>query len=148
MLAVDFKDLIIISPFVDGEVITNVLKHFRYNEKKLTIVTRYSDLYKDQKQRVMEAAERIVKFAESDPTVIKRIRWFIVKTLHAKIVIRDWEELLFGSQNFTYSAWRTNYELGALIQDAVEVQKLREFVEDLLKHHNGNPLFPKTLKKR
>src|SRR5258707_524200 len=147
ILATDFKELIIISPFVDGEVITNVLRHFRYNDKNLTIASRYGDLYKDQKQRVTEAAEKIVKFAEKDPTITTRIRWLVVKTLHAKLVIRDWMEVLFGSQNFTYSAWRNNYELGALIDDPAEVAKVRPFVEDLLKNHNGNTLFPRKVRK-
>lgn len=143
LLESDFRELIMISPYMDANVIKNVLKNFRHNDKKLTIVSRYANLYKEEKKAIKAAAEAMNSFSDKDPSVNSRIRWLVNNVLHAKLVVCDWDTLLFGSQNFTINAWKKNHELGALIKGKKDVEKVREFVEDVISNANDTPLFLK-----
>lgn len=146
ILESDFRELIMISPYMDANVVKNVLKSFRHNSKKLTIVSRYKSLYKDEKPKIKNAVETINDFSNKDPSVNNRIRWLVNNLIHAKLVVCDWNVLLFGSQNFTINAWKKNHELGALIKGKKDVEKVRDFVQDVINNANGNPLFLKDWK--
>ena len=130
----EFQELLFIAPYVDGLLIENLLKRFLYNPKRLIIVSRFGDLFREQKAKVRKAVKALIDYAKKDHTIEERIKWYVVPNLHAKIVIKDWKEVLFGSQNFTYSALKINYELGAFLEDIEEVKtQLEEFVADIIR---------------
>ena len=139
----DFKDLFFIAPFVDGLLIENLLRRFPYNQKSLVIVSRFGDLFKAQKNRIKKAVIALNSHAKKDPTIAKRIIWYVNPKLHAKIVIKDWKTILFGSQNFTYSALKKNFELGAYFENISEKdnEALKKFVDDII-NSSTKKLFP------
>jgi phosphatidylserine/phosphatidylglycerophosphate/cardiolipin synthase-like enzyme len=138
----EFEHIIAVAPYVDGKFIENLLRFFLFNQRKLQIVSRFGDLYKEHKKQVKRAVEKLKDAAEKDPTMEERIIWYVNPHLHAKFVVKDWECILFGSQNFTYSALKKNYELGAFIKD---ISPFREDLESFLKDIFDNStkiLFP------
>jgi hypothetical protein len=140
----DFDHLITVAPFVDGKVMTNLLKGFLYNARQLTIVTRFGDLYQDQKELIRETIARLMAAANKDQTLSSRVVWYVNPKIHAKFVIKDWECILFGSHNFTYSALKKNYELSAYIEGIGGFEKdLRAFVDDIIQH-STKTLFPEN----
>lgn len=148
----DFEHLIAVAPFVDGRLITNLLKGFLYNTRRLTIVTRYGDLFKDQKKLINQTITKLKIAAKKDQTISERIIWYVNPRIHAKFVIKDWKCILFGSHNFTYSALKKNYELSAYLEDISAFKKeLQAFLDDIVKH-STKTLFPEdrsiTKKKR
>ncbi|MHC4424700.1 MAG: phospholipase D-like domain-containing protein [Planctomycetota bacterium] len=148
----DFEHLITVAPFVDGRLITNLLKGFLYNTRRLTIVTRYGDLFPGQKRLINETIVKLKKAANKDQTISKRIIWHVNPRIHAKFVIRDWQCILFGSHNFTYSALKKNYELSVYLEGISDFKKdLRVFLDDIVEH-STKTLFPEnssvTKKKR
>lgn len=148
----DFDHLIAVAPFVDGRLITNLLKGFLYNTRRLTIVTRYGDLFPDQKKLINETIVKLKNAANKDQTISKRIIWHVNPRIHAKFVIKDWQCILFGSHNFTYSALKKNYELSVYLEGISDFKKdLRVFLDDIVEH-STKTLFPEnssvTKKKR
>lgn len=140
----DFDHLITVAPFVDGKLMTNLLKGFLYNERRLTIVTRYGNLYSDHKKLINETIVKLNKAAKKDQTLSKRVIWYVNPRIHAKFVIRDWQCILFGSHNFTYSALKKNYELSAYVEGISPFKKeLRAFLDDILEH-STKILFPEN----
>ena len=148
----DFDHLIAVAPFVDGRLITNLLKGFLYNTRRLTIVTRYGDLFKEQKKQIEKTIIKLKSAAKKDQTISERIIWYVNPRIHAKFVIKDWQCILFGSHNFTYSALKKNYELSAYLEGISAFKKdLQAFLDDIVKH-STKTLFPEkssvTKKKR
>jgi len=138
----DFEHLIAIAPFVDGRIIANLLKGFLYNTRKLTIVSRYGDLFSQQKKLINRTIVKLKSAAKKDQTILKRIIWHVNPRLHAKFVIRDWQCILFGSHNFTYSALKDNYELSAYLEDISAFKKdIKAFLDDIVQH-STKTLFP------
>jgi len=138
----DFDHLIAVAPFVDGRLITNLLKGFLYNTRRLTIVTRYGDLFPDQKKLINETIVKLKKAANKDHTISKRIIWHVNPRIHAKFVIKDWQCILFGSHNFTYSALKKNYELSIYLEGISDfVRDLKIFLDDIV-GHSTKTLFP------
>jgi phosphatidylserine/phosphatidylglycerophosphate/cardiolipin synthase-like enzyme len=140
----DFKHLIAVAPFVDGRLITNLLKGFLYNTRRLTIVTRYGDLFPDQKKLINQTITKLKSAAKKDQTISERVIWRVNPRVHAKFVIKDWQCILFGSHNFTYSALKKNYELSAYIEGISSFKKdLRAFLDNILQH-STKTLFPEN----
>ncbi len=140
----DFEHLIAVAPFVDGRLITNLLKGFLYNTRRLTIVTRYGDLFPDQKKLINETIVKLKKAANKDQTISKRVIWYVNPRIHAKFVIKDWQCILFGSHNFTYSALKKNYELSVYLEGISDFKKdLRVFLDDIVEH-STKTLFPEN----
>jgi hypothetical protein len=138
----DFQELFFIAPYVDGMLIENLLKRFLYNQKRLILISRFGDLFPEQKTKVRKAVVALKAYARKDHTIAERVTWYVTPNLHAKLVIKDWHSILFGSQNFTYSALKGNFELGALLEDIEEVRKpLEEFVGEIIKS-SSKKLFP------
>jgi len=148
----DFEHLIAVAPFVDGKLMTNLLKGFLFNTRKLTIVTRYGNLYADQKKLINKTIVKLKDAAKKDQTISKRVIWYVNPRIHAKFVIKDWQCILFGSHNFTYSALKKNYELSAYVEGISAFKKdLSAFLDDIIQH-STKKLFPEnssvTKKKR
>jgi hypothetical protein len=148
----DFEHLITVAPFVDGKLMTNLLKGFLFNTRKLTIVTRYGNLYPDQKKLIKKTIVKLKDAAKKDQTISKRVIWYVNPRIHAKFVIKDWQCILFGSHNFTYSALKKNYELSAYVERISAFKKdLNAFLDDIIQH-STKMLFPEnssvTKKKR
>ena len=138
----DFSELVLIAPFVDGHLMHNVSHRFPLSDRRLTIVTRYGDLFKDQKKNLQAAIAAIEKQARKDPTLTKRVVWHVNNRVHAKIFIVDWKAVLFGSQNLTYAALKQNYEVGAYLEDlGADKTSLERFVKDVIKN-SSTVLFP------
>ena len=138
----DFDHLIAVAPFVDGRLITNLLKGFLYNKRRLTIVTRYGDLFPDQKKLIKQTITKLKSAVKKDQTILERIIWYVNPRIHAKFVIKDWQCILFGSHNFTYSALKKNYELSAYMEDISGFKKeLSGFLDDIVQH-STKTLFP------
>lgn len=140
----EFSEMVIVSPFVDHYIIENFIRRCVFNKRKLTIVTRYSGrgLNKTQRSWIDKAIAMAREYATSkDPTLLDRVRWYESNRVHAKMVIKDWSEVLFGSQNLTERGGLTgNFELGALIENKEEVRPLKEFVDEI--RDAGRQLFP------
>lgn len=144
LVASDFRELIAVAPYVDGKLIENLLREFLFNYRKLTIVSRYGDLFREQKAGIRKAVAELKSAAAKDTSMAERIVWHVNPRLHAKFIIRDWECVLFGSQNFTYSALKNNYELGALIEPIDEFKsELEAFLKDIV-DNSTKKLFPDT----
>jgi len=144
MALADFDHLIAIAPFVDGRVIANLLKGFLYNARKLTIVSRYGDLFAAQKELIKKTIVKLKNAAEKDQTILKRVIWYVNPRLHAKFVIKDWQCILFGSHNFTYSALKDNYELSAYLEGISVFKKdIKAFLDDIVQH-STKTLFPEN----
>lgn len=142
LAASEFEHLIAVAPYVDGKLVENLLRGFLFNKRKLTIITRYGNLFKVQKARVRKAVKKLEAAAAKDPTMSDRIVWYVNPRLHAKFVIKDWECVLFGSQNFTYSALKGNYELGAFIEQIDDFRPaLEAFLLDIM-DSRSKVLFP------
>ena len=140
----DFEHLIAVAPFVDGKLMTNLLKSFLFNTRRLTIVTRYGDLFQDQKKRINQTITKLKSAAKKDHTISERIIWYVNPRIHAKFVIKDWQCILFGSHNFTYSALKKNYELSAYFEDISPFEKdMQAFLDDILQH-STKILFPEN----
>ena len=140
----DFEHLIAVAPFVDGKLMTNLLKGFLFNTRKLTIVTRYGNLYADQKKLINKTIVKLKDAAKKDQTISKRVIWYVNPRIHAKFVIKDWQCILFGSHNFTYSALKKNYELSAYIEGISSFKKdLGAFLDNILQH-STKTLFPEN----
>jgi len=140
----DFEHLIAIAPFVDGRVISNLLKGFLYNARKLTIVSRYGDLFPEQKKLINKTIVNLKSAAKKDQTILERIIWYVNPRLHAKFVIKDWQCILFGSHNFTYSALKDNYELSAYLEGISAFKKdIKAFLDDIVQH-STKILFPEN----
>ena len=140
----DFEHLITVAPFVDGRLITNLLKGFLYNTRRLTIVTRYGDLFPDQKRLINQTITKLKSIAKKDQTISERIIWYVNPRIHAKFVIKDWQCILFGSHNFTYSALKKNYELSAYLEGISAFKKdIEAFLDDIVRH-STKTLFPET----
>jgi len=140
----DFEHLITVAPFVDGKLMTNLLKGFLFNTRKLTIVTRYGNLYADQKKLITQTITKLKSAAKKDQTISERIIWYVNPRIHAKFVIKDWQCILFGSHNFTYSALKKNYELSVYLEGIFDFEKeTRAFLDDIIKH-STKTLFPET----
>ena len=140
----DFRHLITVAPFVDGKLMTNLLKGFLFNTRKLTIVTRYGDLYRAQKTLINETIVKLKKAATKDPTILERVIWYVNPRIHAKFIIKDWQCILFGSHNFTYSALKRNYELSAYIDEISAFKKdIKAFLDDIVRH-STKTLFPEN----
>jgi len=140
----DFEHLIAVAPFVDGKLMTNLLKGFLFNTRKLTIVTRYGNLYADKKKLINKTIVKLKEAANKDQTISKRIIWYVNPRIHAKFVIKDWQCILFGSHNFTYSALKKNYELSAYLEGISAFKKdLQAFLDDILQH-STKTLFPEN----
>jgi phosphatidylserine/phosphatidylglycerophosphate/cardiolipin synthase-like enzyme len=138
----DFEELVLIAPFVDGQLMQNLLKRFPFGGRRLTIVTRYGDLFKDQKRSLQAAVVALARQAKKDPTLAERIKWYVNNHVHAKLFILDWSSALFGSQNLTYAALKVNYEVGAYLADIANVKNaLEAFVKDVIKN-SSKVLFP------
>ena len=139
-----FDHLITVAPFVDGKLMTNLLKGFLFNTRKLTIVTRYGNLYADQKKLINQTITKLKSAAEKDQTISERIIWYVNPRIHAKFVIKDWQCILFGSHNFTYSALKKNYELSAYLEGISGFKKdLKVFLDDIVEH-STKTLFPEN----
>lgn len=140
----DFDHLIAVAPFVDGRLITNLLKGFLYNKRRLTIVTRYGDLFPDQKKLIKQTITKLKSAVQKDQTISERIVWHVNPRIHAKFVIKDWQCILFGSHNFTYSALKKNYELSVYLEGISDFKKdLRVFLDDIVEH-STKTLFPEN----
>jgi len=140
----DFEHLITVAPFVDGKLMSNLLKGFLFNTRKLTIVTRYGNLYADQKKLINKTIVKLKDVAKKDQTISKRVIWYVNPRIHAKFVIKDWQCILFGSHNFTYSALKKNYELSAYVEGISPFKKdLRAFLDDIIQH-STKTLFPEN----
>lgn len=142
MVDSEFKELIVAAPFVDAYIMENVFKRCALSDKKLTIITRYSTLSKGRGaisiKAIDKAIELIKRFESINPILKENVKWYANEKLHAKFLIKDWESVLFGSQNFTryggLNGERGNYELGAFIHDYEIVNHLRQFVYEIIKH--------------
>jgi len=140
----DFDHLIAVAPFVDGRLMTNLLKGFLYNKRRLTIVTRYGDLFPDQKKLINQTITKLKSAVKKDQTISERIVWHVNPRIHAKFVIKDWQCILFGSHNFTYSALKKNYELSVYLEGISDFKKdLRVFLDDIVEH-STKTLFPEN----
>ena len=140
----DFDHLITVAPYVDGKLMTNLLKGFLFNTRKLTIVTRYGNLYADQKKLINKTIVKLKDVAKKDQTISKRVIWYVNPRIHAKFVIKDWQCILFGSHNFTYSALKKNYELSVYLEGISGFKKdLRVFLDDIIEH-STKTLFPEN----
>ena len=140
----DFREMIAISPFVDVFIIENIIKRCLFKDRKLEVVTRYGSLTSPQRKGIDLAVAKILEYEKKDNDLRKKILWLRNERLHAKFIIVDWKTVLFGSQNFTKKGGLTgNYELGALIDDPDEVQKTRQFVEDIIITSKKKPFYPR-----
>lgn len=142
----DFTELIVASPFVDVFIIENIIKRCIFKDRKIMVITRYGStvITNSQRQNILKAVNKIVEYERKDSLLPKKILWLRNERLHAKFIIKDWETVLFGSQNFTKSGGLTgNYELGAMITDSDEVKKLRPFIEDIKLGSKKKPFYPK-----
>ncbi len=138
----DFAELILISPFVDGQLIQNLMLRLPLSQRKLTIVTRYGDLFRGQKKNLKAAVTALEKRAKKDPTLAKRVVWHVNNRVHAKIFIVNWESVLFGSQNLTYAALKENYEVGAYLEDLGSFKDDLEVFVNLVIDKSTKILFP------
>ena len=142
MINIDFKEMVVVSPFVDAFIIRNIIRRTLHRERKITVITRYGKGEEQQRRAIEEALLEIQKFSKTDSKVVKKVMWFVHNKVHAKFIVVDWQIVLFGSQNLTkYGGLSENYELGALLEDQELVMKLKPFVDDLVK--NSKLLYPK-----
>jgi len=142
----DFKELIVISPFVDVFIIENILRRCIFKDRKMLIATRYgsTSLSATQRKDIDKAIDVIVQYESKDIKLPEKVRWIRNEKLHAKFIIKDWETVLFGSQNITqFGGLRGNYELGARIDGSEYVEKLRPFVEDIKRGAKRKPFYPR-----
>lgn len=140
----DFRELVVVSPFVDAFIIRNIMRRCIFRDRVVTVVTRYSTLRDDEKANVRKAIDEISKFEPRDPGLRAKVTWHENPRLHAKFVLRDWEEILFGSQNFVKQGGLTrNFELGALVEGKDHAADLRPFVESLLRA-SRRKLYPRA----
>ncbi len=142
----NFSELIAASPFVDVYIIENIIKRCIFRNRKLLIITRYGSnaLTNTQRRDIDKAIQKVIAYEDKDHDLPNKILWLRNEKLHAKFIIKDWEYVLFGSQNFTrFGGLTGNYELGAVIDDPVEVQKLKPFLEDIKKGSKKKPFYPR-----
>ena len=138
----EFKEMVVLSPFVDVHIVTNLVNRCVFKDKRLLIVTRYRQSLPEQ-QRLMDEAKKVaVKI--KNYALEKKVRWEINERLHAKCVICDWKEVLFGSQNLTEFGGlghrgKGNFELGIYIENIPKEyeKELREFVNEIVKTKNS-----------
>lgn len=144
----EFTEGIILSPFVDAHIILNFIKRCVFNERKLCIVTKYSTVSLPQQKAMDQAKKEILKYMDKDPTLTSRVKWKINEKLHAKCLIIDWKNILFGSQNLTQfgglgNKGKGNYELGIYIKELneLEIKELRNFFDEIKRTSKHN-FFP------
>lgn len=75
------------------------------------------------------------------------IQVFSINNLHSKVYIFDNKTAVISSLNFQTSSIEKNFELGMLVTDAHELEKLKEYIEELKKYqaytgesHEGLPI--------
>lgn len=142
MINVDFKEMVVVSPFVDAYIIRNIIKRTLNRDRTITVITRYGKGEERQKKSIDEAISEIQKFSKIDSKLREKVRWFIQEKVHAKFVVVDWKTVLFGSQNLTkYGGLSGNYELGAMLEDEELASKLKPFVDNII--NNSKLLYPK-----
>jgi len=137
----DFKEMIVMSPFVDSHIIKNLVGRCVFNDKRLLVITRYKQSLPNQCKMMDKAKKVISQF--KDFTLTDRVRWQINERLHAKCVVCDWQQVLFGSQNLTQfgglgNRGKGNFELGVYIEKIPEdyVAQLKEFIDEVLRTRN------------
>lgn len=142
MINVDFKEMVVVSPFVDAYIIRNIIKRTLNRDRTITVVTRYGKGEEQQRKAIDKAIAEIQKLSKNDPKLTEKVKWFIHNKVHAKFIVVDWKTVLFGSQNLTkYGGLSENYELGAMLEDGEFVSKLKPFVDNLV--NNSKLLYPK-----
>ena len=145
ILKSEASEFYVISPFIDSQIFSRIFKTvFREGSgRKLTMISRNPDneIRKSDFQKIKKSLDRN-KFRYrlgSGNEVI----WYFDKYLHAKVLIADFNTILFGSQNLTYNGLgddlnksKCNNELGAYISQMNDEQKkgVQSFVEIILKH--------------
>ena len=143
MVNIDFKELVVVSPFVDAFIIRNIIRRTLHRERRVTVITRYGRGEEQQKRAIDEAVLEVHKFSKTDAKIVEKVRWLIHNKVHAKFIVVDWQIVLFGSQNLTkYGGLSENYELGAMLEDQELVMKLKPFVDNLVQ--SSKLLYPKT----
>jgi len=101
-------------------------------------------LFPDQKKLINQTITKLKSAAKKDQTISERIVWHVNPRIHAKFVIKDWQCILFGSHNFTYSALKKNYELSVYLEGISDFKKdLRVFLDDIVEH-STKTLFPEN----
>ncbi len=132
----NFKEMVILSPFVDAHIVKNIISRCIFKKKKILIITRYKLSLPEQKKAMDKAQKYLMEL--KNYTLKERIRWEINEKLHAKCVICDWNTILFGSQNLTQFGGlghkgKGNYELGMFLKDLPDdyKEKLREFINEV-----------------
>lgn len=134
----DFKEMVVLSPFVDPHIVKNLINRCLFNEKRLLIITRYNQSQPEQK-RLMDEARKVIEEIKNY-TLEERVKWEINERLHAKCVICNWKNVLFGSQNLTQfgglgDKGKGNFELGIYLEDISENYRtqLKKFIDEILK---------------
>ena len=143
----DASEFYVISPFIDSQIFLRIFKTVFTNNtgRKLTMISRNPDneIRKNDFQSIKDSLDKN-KFRYRLGSE-NEILWYFDKYLHAKVLIADFNTILFGSQNLTYNGlgddWnksKCNNELGAYIGQMNDEQrkKIQLFIENILKYSN------------
>ena len=134
--------LYVISPFIDSDIFVKIFKKTLTVDmkKELVLITRPPG--NDVRRQDFEAIHRALDNNRSRYRLesLNDVRWYFDPYLHAKALVCDFKQILFGSQNFTHNGMgddlvtQCNNELGALIEDAdaVTEAKVRQFVASII----------------
>lgn len=141
----DASEFYVISPFIDSQIFSKIFKVV-FSEgvgRKLIMISRNPDneMRKNDFKSIQESLDKN-KFRYRLGAG-NEVLWYFDKHLHAKVLIADFNTVLFGSQNLTYNGLgddlnksKCNNELGAYINQMNNKQKkgIESFVENILKH--------------
>lgn len=139
------SEFYVISPFIDSQIFSQIFKAVfgKDSGKKLTMISRDPDnkMRRSDFHSIKESLDKN-KFRYRLGSG-NEVLWYFDKYLHAKVLIADFNTILFGSQNLTYNGLgddlnksKCNNELGACISQMNDEQKkkVQSFVEITLKH--------------
>ena len=146
ILKSEAKEYYVISPFIDPKICSEIFKAVFSNnsvDRKLTMISRSpdNDRREDDFKKIKESLNKN-KFRYSLGSG-NEVTWYFDKYLHAKVLIADFNTILFGSQNLTYNGLgddqnksKCNNELGACIRKISEEQQrgVRLFIDSILRY--------------
>ncbi|MDE0518275.1 MAG: phospholipase D-like domain-containing protein [Bdellovibrionales bacterium] len=139
------SEFYVISPFIDSQIFSKIFKTV-FSEgtggRKLIMISRNPDneMRRNDFKNIQEGLDQN-KFRYRLGSG-NEVLWYFDKHLHAKVLIADFNTILFGSQNLTYNGLgddlnksKCNNELGACINQMNDKQKkgIKLFVESILK---------------
>ena len=145
ILKSDASEFYVISPFIDSQIFSKIFNEVfkKDSGRKLTMISRNPDneMRKSDFQNIKENLDKNkYRYRLGSGN---EVLWYFDKYLHAKVLIADFNTILFGSQNLTYNGlgddWnksKCNNELGACISQMNDEQKkgIQLFIESILKY--------------